>query len=63
MPELEFGVRKQGEFGLLVLDARVRSLEIEARADLLAGLVDGIAHFDHVGFGDDVEGGHDGDDR
>jgi hypothetical protein len=42
-----------GEF-----DAGVGALEVEARADFLGRLVDGIAQFDQVGFEDGVEAGH-----
>ena len=47
----------------LLLSARRRcarrALEVEARADLLAGLVDGVAHLDEIGFENGVEAGHD----
>src|SRR5438876_353659 len=56
--ELEIIVREQRELLFLVLDARVRALEIETRRDFLVGLVERIADFDLIDFGDDVERGH-----
>jgi hypothetical protein len=39
-------------------DLGAGTLEVEARADLLVGLFDGIAHFDEIGLEDGVEAGH-----
>src|SRR5207249_3232458 len=58
LAELEVAVGVEREFLVAELDARVAALEVEARADLLVGLVDGVAHFDEVGFDDSVEARH-----
>ena len=36
----------------------VGALEVEACSDFLVGLIDRIADFDQIGFGDDIERGH-----
>src|SRR6185369_5963641 len=58
LAELELVVCKERDNLLFQLDRRRRALEVEARADLLAGLVDGVLHLDEVGVDDGVEAGH-----
>src|SRR5438552_6873355 len=58
LADLEIAVGVQGELLVLLLDARRRALEVEAGADLLGGLVDGVLHFDEVGFEHGIEAGH-----
>src|SRR5450830_821484 len=58
LAELEIGIGKRRQFVFLLLDARIAALEVETRGDFLVGLVDGIAHFDHVGFGNYVKRWH-----
>ena len=41
-----------------VLDARVGTLEVEARRDFLVGLVHRVADLDLIHFGDDIERRH-----
>ncbi len=53
--QLEVVVGIERELLFLVLDARVGALEIEAGGDLPVRLVERIADFDLVDFGDDVE--------
>ena len=55
LAELEFRVRKRGQFVFLVFDAGVAALEVEAGRDFLVGLLDGILDFDHIGFGDYIK--------
>ena len=56
--KLEVVIGKEREFHLLVLDARIRSLEIKARANLPVGMVQHILHLDQISFADYIEGGH-----
>src|SRR5208282_18847 len=56
--QLELVVGIERELVLLVLDAGVGALEVEARRELLVGLVERVAHLDLVYFGDDVERRH-----
>src|SRR5262249_29251258 len=58
--ELEVVVRVERELLVLVLDARIRALEVEPRGKLLVGLVDRVSEHDLNQFGDDVEGRHGG---
>ena len=61
LAELEIVVGESGQRPLLLVDfgTGVGALEIEAIGDLLVALIDGIAHFDMVDFGDDIERRHD----
>ncbi|CAM2144922.1 hypothetical protein PT2222_160205 [Paraburkholderia tropica] len=58
LAELEIVVGERGQLAFLLLDARIRALEVEARGDFLVGLLDRVLHFDHVGFADDVKRWH-----
>ena len=63
--ELEVAVGLQGDLVLLgalvgQLDLGTGALEVEACADLLGRLVDGIAQLDEVGFEHGIEAGHGG---
>ena len=63
LADLEIAVGIERERALLALvgelDAGIGALEVEARADLLVALLDGVAQFDQIGFEDGVEAGHD----
>ncbi len=52
------GGRGEDQFGVRELDGRVGALEVEPGGGFPVGLVDRVADFLHVDFGDDVEGGH-----
>src|SRR3989338_3215100 len=58
LAELEFVVGKHGELELGLLDTRVGTLEIEARADFLVGLLERVLDLGLVYFGNDVEAWH-----
>src|SRR5262249_48852068 len=58
LAELEVVVGVDGEHELVLLDARVRALEVEAVGDLLVGLLHRVLDFLAVDLRDDVEGGH-----
>src|SRR6185369_14751629 len=60
LAELELVVGIEGDLLVLELDLRRRALEVEARADLLAGLVDGVLHLDQIRIEDGIEAGHAG---
>ena len=55
---LELVVGVNSEHHLSLLDARIGTLEVEARADFLVGLFDRILDFSLFYFGNDVERGH-----
>ena len=50
--------RAQREHEVVLLDRRVGVLEVEPVGDLALRLIDGVANFLAVHFGDDIEGGH-----
>jgi hypothetical protein len=56
--QLEIVVGEERERLVGVLDAGVGTLEVEAGRDFLVGLVDRVAHFDLIHFGDDIERRH-----
>jgi hypothetical protein len=55
LADLEVAVGPDRHFLLFQLDLGRRALEVEAGADFLGGLVDGVAHFDEIGFENGVE--------
>ena len=54
--EVVVGIHSQRVLG--VFDARIRATEVEAGADFLVGLLERVAQFDLVNFGNNVETGH-----
>ena len=56
--KLKIRIAEQGDFLVLELDAGRGPLEVEARADLLGGVVDGIFHFDEIGFANRIKRWH-----
>jgi hypothetical protein len=56
--ELEVAVADQRDVFFLQLDGGGRALEVEARADFLAGVFHGVFDLDQIGFKNGVERGH-----
>jgi hypothetical protein len=48
--QLEFRIGGHGQLALFLFDGGAGPLEVKARGDLLLRLLDGILHFDHIGF-------------
>jgi hypothetical protein len=56
--QLEVVVGADRELQLVLLDAGVGALEVEAVGDFLIGLFNRVLQLDLVDFRDDIEGGH-----
>jgi len=55
---LKVGIAEHRDLFVFEFDGGRRPFEVKAGADFFGGGVNGVAHFDHVGFANGIKRGH-----